>query len=296
MKYTATRTISLLAIRNRKGAYLNARKSDIRRNPFQSSMKESKAMDRVVNQTPFLFAIPLRSRAVSRDWKRVCNLLSRTLSSILGQTDQNFYVAVGCHELPELTIPPDPHVVFLQTSAAIPTALAQQGEDKKRKRRLALAYLRTLGGGYFMPLDADDLVSQRLVQYVRSNPPQFGYIMNKGYELDSQTGRVKYAPRFSKFCGSCAIFRFSAEDLPSSEADGKEYVADKFGDHIKWKEVGEKLKRPLSDLPIRGAMYVTNNGENYSVLSGNVGWRRTILRRLTPARKPSSELVAEFGL
>ena len=249
-----------------------------------------------MDQTPFLFAIPLRSRAASRDWRRVCSLLSRTLASILGQSDHSFRIAVGCHELPELTIPPDPRVAFLQTSMAIPTNLYEQMDDKRRKRRLALAYLRALGGGYVMPVDADDLVSRRLVHYVRVKPPQFGYIVNKGYELDDRTGLVKYAPRFNHFCGSSAIFRFSVEDLPSSEEDGREYVADMFQNHTQWKDVGEKLERPLQDLPIRGAMYVTNNGENHLVLSNNVGWRRTILRRLTPARKPSLGLVTEFGL
>lgn len=253
-------------------------------------------MDRIARHTPFLFAIPLRSRRVSRDWERVCKLLSHTLASILSQTDRNFRVAVGCHELPELTIAPDPRLVFLQSSAAIPTNLQEQMDDKRRKRRLALAYLRTLGGGFVMPVDADDLVSRQLVHYVRVNPPSFGYLMNRGYELDSLTGLVKYAPRFNKFCGSSAIFRFSTEHLPPSEVDGTEYLADMFRDHTKWKEIGEKLKRPLKDLPICGAMYVTNNGENHSVLSNNVGWRRTILRRLTPARKPTPELVAEFGL
>jgi hypothetical protein len=249
-----------------------------------------------MDQTPFLFAVPLRSRTASRDWGRVCDLLSRTLASILGQSDHSFRIAVGCHDLPELTIPPDPRVVFLQTSVAIPTNFDEQMEDKRRKRRLALAHLRALGGGYFMPVDADDLVSRRLVHYVRGKPPQFGYIVNKGYELDHRTGLVKYAPRFNKFCGSSAIFRFSAEDLPSSEEDGMEHVADMFQNHTQWKDVGDKLERPLQELPIPGAMYVTHNGENHSALSNNIGWRRTILRRLTPARKPSLELATEFGL
>ncbi|CAK0775085.1 conserved hypothetical protein [Gammaproteobacteria bacterium] len=249
-----------------------------------------------MDQPPFLFAIPLRSRLVSKDWRRICKLLSQTISSIINQTNPNFHVVVGCHELPELAIPSDPRLVFLQTSTSVPTNLQEQMDDKRRKRRLALAYLRALGGGYVMPVDADDLVSRRIVQYLRTCPPRFGYIINEGYELDYQTGLIKYTPRFNKFCGSSAIFRFSAEDLPLSESDESSYVADMFQNHTKWKDTAEKLGRPLQNFPFCAAVYVTNNSENHSVMAGNVGWKRTILRIFTPARKPSRDLAAEFSL
>jgi hypothetical protein len=55
-------------------------------------------------QTVF-FGIPLKARAVSKNWDWTVRDFNRTLASIYNQTNPNFRVLVGCHDLPALSPP-----------------------------------------------------------------------------------------------------------------------------------------------------------------------------------------------
>ena len=107
--------------------------------------------------------------------------------------------------------------------------------------------------------------------------------------------RVRFAPRFNRVCGSSAIFHFTPADLPQA-ADDTGSLSDKFTNHRLWATTAAKLGRPFRKLPFRGAMYLINSGENHSALTDNIGWRRELLRRFTPARCANDELRAEFAL
>jgi hypothetical protein len=81
-------------------------------------------------------------------------------------------------------------------------------------------------------------------------------------------------------------------------------LSDKFTNHRLWATTAAKLGRPFRKLPFRGAMYLINSGENHSALTDNIGWRRELLRRFTPARVPTTSfapsspltLMADFGV
>ncbi len=244
----------------------------------------------------FFFGSPLRARAASRDWGRVSALFESALRSMLNQRTRDIDVIVACHDVPEVEGARDARVTFLVSHEKVPATFDEQMRDKHIKRRMIAAELRRRGGGYLMAVDADDLVSNRVAQFVQLDLNPNGYIIDSGYELDFASGRVRVSPRFNRFCGSSGIFRFAPEDLPRSLDDTAETVSDQFGNHTQWPAVAKSLGRPLAILPFRGAMYVTNSGENHSALSGNVGWRRTLLRALTPARAITPALREEFAL
>ena len=164
--------------------------------------------------------------------------------------------------------------------------------------------MRQHGGGYLMALDADDLVSNKLVGFVRRDHYPYGYLIDEGYEYDCSADRVRFAPRFNRVCDSSAIFHFTPADLPQA-ADDTGSLSDKFTNHTLWATTAAELGRPFRKLPLHGAMYLINSGENHSALTDNIGWRRELLRRFTPARRakttsfaPSSPLtlMADFGV
>jgi hypothetical protein len=244
----------------------------------------------------FFFGIPLRSKASSRNWLRVCELFRSTLSSILNQTNGDFGVIVACHDVPSVANMTDPRVEVLICAAKVPVNLNEQMTDKHLKRRMIAAKLKRLGGGYLMSVDGDDLVSNRIVAFVERDRNPYGYIINRGYEFDCVTKRVLPAPRFNRLCGSSGIFHFEAHHLPDSANDPSETLSDYFRNHTEWSTVANNLGRPLKMLPFRGAMYVTNHGDNHSTQAGNVGWRRTLLRKFFIARAPDRALRQEFAL
>jgi len=246
------------------------------------------------NLSKFYFGIPLRSFASSKDWGRVCRLFSATLNAVLNQTSPSFEVIVACHEIPETKIGDDPRVTYLVSQRKAPENVPDQMMDKHYKRRMIAAEVRRRGGGYIMAVDADDLVSRRIVEFVEKNQHPFGYIVGRGYELDLQSKSIRSAPRFDKLCGSSGIFKFASTELPPSADADSEFLSDSYGNHSKWRETSIELKRPLLDLPFPAVLYVTNSGENHSIATGNVGWRRKLVRAVTPRTTDLSKFDVEF--
>jgi hypothetical protein len=244
----------------------------------------------------FTFGIPLRSRVTAKDWGQVCRLFEATLHSVLRQTDENFRVIIACHELPEVVGLSDPRVLIVQTPFPPPSALPEQMTDKGRKRRLIGATLRALDGGYLMLLDADDLVSNRLVAFARRDAHPHGYILREGYEFDASSQRIRVAPRFNRLCGSSAIIRFDADELPPSVNEEDISYFSRFSNHVHWEAVAAAAARALKPLPFPGAVYVMNNGENHSAQTNNIGWKRRLLRRFMRGTTPSPTNISEFGL
>ena len=222
-------------------------------------------------------------------------LVGATLRSILNQTDARFSVLVACHDRPDIVEMSDKRVQAIEMTTPAPKTLSEQMRDKHEKRRAMAAVLRSEGGGYLMAVDADDLVSCRIVKFVQGDKAPWGYLINDGYEYDYVARRSRRAPHFNRLCGTSGIFRFAALDLPRAFDDAEKALSDNFENHTRWKQVSKVLGRPLRNFPFPAAMYVRNNGENHSTESGNVGRLRSAVRALTPARPLSVSLQREFN-
>ncbi len=64
---------------------------------------------------------------------------------------------------------------FLEVDFPPPIYRDEQIVDKHRKREVIACRLREEGGGYTMFVDADDLVSNRLVEFVHWDRAPHGY-------------------------------------------------------------------------------------------------------------------------
>lgn len=212
-----------------------------------------------------LFCIPLLPKERSHDWSRVGSLLSDTFRSLANQRSRRFEVLLCAHEVPDNL---DTHGVPLHHVAPDwkPDEQRRPRADKDWKIRLLGAEARRRGGGFVMQLDADDLLSDRLVEHVYAADDPNGYVLDTGYLLDRETGAIAPVPGawpepFDFYCGSCAVFRMTPDDLPRDRFEETSRWTTLGGHHF-WKKRARKAGRPLAPFPFPAAIYVQNNGEN----------------------------------
>ncbi|MEO7221532.1 MAG: glycosyltransferase family A protein [Devosia sp.] len=219
--------------------------------------------------TPLVFGISLASKQVSSDWARTTELLGHTLESLLAQTDPRFAVIICGHEKPELGALSDPRIRFIATDAKPPTDPRKYRTDKMRKRRLIGAALRELGGGYFFPLDADDLVHKDVVRHVRETDNKRGYAIMSGYALDYAAQKLAPIPGvwstdYNRVCGSSALIYFEPDELPVDGENEEELYFNLFQSHAYWPVLAEEYGRKLDPLPFAAGVYVLNHSQNLS--------------------------------
>ena len=254
--------------------------------------------------TGFFFCIPLKSKRIGDDWNRVETIFDRTLRSIYNQTDQDFTVLVACHEIPDTEFASRENLHFLTVDHPVFRDREIARADRNLKMRRCAVEMHRLGGGYMFGVDYDDLVSNRIVEYARDVDDPHGYIMSTGFEGLVETRMIRdfpvskrIGPAFHKCCGTCAILRFSPDDLPASFDDTSPHVFDSFcSQHAQWQQRSEEMGRPLAPLPFPGAIYVVDTGIQLSRWANNRGPRMRLNEMLARLRPMSDAEVAEFGL
>lgn len=215
------------------------------------------------------FITSLRSKTVANDWKRVCALFERTACSVFNQTTPHFRLIVTCHERPILTKPFDERLEFIEVDFPPPDRREHilLSNDKVKKLIVALNKARDCGASFVMPLDADDMVSNRLVAFVLARPRADGWYVRHGWRYYEGQKWIERLGRFNQVCGSCNIlsrrwFNFSKE--PELERDADENLISEGHDRavLNFRERGVAL-RPV---PFRAIIYVCDGGENLSAL------------------------------
>ncbi|MGR3467373.1 MAG: glycosyltransferase family A protein, partial [Shimia sp.] len=195
------------------------------------------------------------------DWARIEANLSRTLASLLRQSDPNWRAVVACHDVP--TLPNDPRIT------ALPIDRPLDGDDKWAK---ITAILRQEDPGpdlLLFPLDADDIVHPNLVAHMLMHPAD-GWIATEGYSLDARTGRLgRHAegdpayPRANPLwhaCGSTGAVRMIAGDI---EATRQMMVR-----HFEMPTMAADHGQNLRPLPFPAAIYLVAHGENMETIAG----------------------------
>jgi FkbM family methyltransferase len=252
----------------------------------------------------FMFGISLASAQVSTDWVRTQEVLGHTLRSLLNQSDPRFTVVICGHERPCLPEIDDPRVLFVESDRPPPKNSSGFRGDKMRKRRIAGSILRARGGGYFFPLDADDLVHRDVVAHVRAGDNRKGYLIEKGYVLDYGNRVLAPIPgawsvSFDRSCGSSAVIWFTADELPIDGENDPELYFNLFQSHAYWPLVAEEFGRRLDPLPFAGGVYVVNHAQNLSFRLQRKGVRiENIVRAIAQNRidEANSILGEGFGL
>jgi hypothetical protein len=219
------------------------------------------------------FAISLKSKSVSRNWAKVQSNLAKTLRSILRNTDPNFCIVIAGHEKPTIKEMQHRRVKWLTVNFRPPLGTLGFSSDKLRKRKVIGMYLRKIGfSGYFMPLDADDWVHYRLVEYVRSQPARVALIMNSGVIVNLVRNEVWLRKhRFYIGCGSSTIFYFSNKEFPLSLKNSgslKESYHMVLRGHTKVFRNLREINKPYKLVKFPLITWVLGHGDNNSMLKG----------------------------
>lgn len=262
-----------------------------------------KKVEQVEAKKNVTFAISLASSVVG-NWAHTCEMFALTLRSILGQSNENVRVIVCGHDRPQIQEMDDPRVEFLVSDIPRPRSPKEYRRDKMRKRRIIAYRFREIGGGYLMPIDADDLVRKDLVEYVLSDDNGRGYSIRNGFAWDYKNDIVAPVPgawdaTFDQICGSSAVFYFSEEDLPNPATPDEEgAVFDMFVNHAYWRVTSQELGRPLQDVPFPAAVYVVNHSQNISFSLQRKGDRtEAIINNIRrSSRQRASEVLKDFGV
>jgi hypothetical protein len=252
----------------------------------------------------FFFCIPLLPKSNAGDWGRVCKVFNQTLRSLHNQTNRSFQVLLAAQDMPEVSPDLDLDIIHLAPSWTVENAANAKLRDKRWKRTLLLRAVRERGGGYVMMLDADDLVSNRLVDHVLKDGDPNGYLVETGYAYDWKANLIAPIPgvwrtAFDNVCGSCSVINFALDDLPPPRAKDRgavDYLANHLKGHSQWKHVMREAGRPLKPLPFPAAVYVLNHDNNlhYSIAPGR---QDTLPHRIKARQIPlSPALMKEFAL
>jgi FkbM family methyltransferase len=241
------------------------------------------------------------SKRPGLDWNIVTTLLSNTIRSVLNQTDPDFIVLICSHDKPECAEMEDPRVKFIE--ATFPRALEpnQFVLDKMRKRRATGREVYKMGGGYVVMLDADDLVSRRLVAYFRQAEAPHGYTFPTGYAMDFATGALAPVPGawskpFTECSGSSGAIYFEREDFKEPPEPNTYFR--QFRKHREWPAVAARHARPLSPVPFPAAVAVLNTQTNISFVLRRPEERvKALLSKIDRLSIPiTPALIEEFSL
>lgn len=216
------------------------------------------------NQSRFVFVIPLRNPAVAQDWDRCVALGADTLRSALNQTapQDRFRVILVCQDFPE-GIVEHPCLDIIRHPFPDPAKnWGDQHEDKYLKIRHGLVRARDYAPCYVMKLDADDLVSNRLVEFVLNDDNRRGYYLELGYRWRDGSKYLEPTKKFYKGCGSSnALYANTTQLPPSIEDDSRDYDLVALGHNITV-ETFTNRGTPLGLVPFPAAIYRMESGEN----------------------------------
>jgi hypothetical protein len=257
------------------------------------------------------FVIPLKSQKISSNWNQVSNILERTLRSIYNQSSDEYRVLVVCNEIPELKqihAKGDSKTEFFQVDYGdLPTTIREKDSDKSRKIWAGINVLILDENiSHIMILDADDLVSSSLVEFVCSHKSSNGWFMNSGFEYPEGKKIVYYRSYGIHYrTGSSHIIR---KDILKRYADVPFDLVDiEFLYHQNIRSEMISSNTPLEPFPFPGIVYVVEHGENHylnrkeRLLTPNTFMDAVriyggVLRRVFIARPLSDKICDEFSL
>jgi hypothetical protein len=163
------------------------------------------------------FLIPFASRRTKSRWDIACADLQQTLKSVHNSTSESYCVVVAGHEPPNFDIETNEKVCFLSVEHGPPhhqDAVVSGRLDKLAKIAAAWNYAKsTWNPHYLMKLDADDLISSRLVQWLENFGREPGYLIQHGWVWRSGARHLLQSTEYlDRVCASCLIIRSDVAD------------------------------------------------------------------------------------
>lgn len=266
------------------------------------------------------FVIALMNKAVAADWTKVEANFNNTLHSIFNQTDDNFKVYVGYTDMPRLYEDYDERLKMISCNTHTPKERIEKLRDRGWKlSACANAIYNEIeqfafddGGVFVFPVDADDLVNRKIVEYANTHSKANGFKSKKSYRHIKGKKYLDITPFFG---GTMNIMKLYKSDLVPMMPDVSlcfDYeTACKLQEcPVRWTdwEVEQQfmdLGRPFSKLPFKSTIYVLGTGDNLSDGDPNNGKQISkrfhpiaFLRKINPFNKKliTKKVKRDFGI
>ncbi|WP_309743350.1 glycosyltransferase family A protein [Chamaesiphon sp. OTE_20_metabat_361] len=250
----------------------------------------------------FVFIVPLRSPETCNDWAKVSALCNGTLHSLLDQSSPNYHIILVCN-VPPIDFVPHPRISVIQESFPVPNSLTDRFGDiylKIKRGMLAIKQLQLVqkhSDTFVMRVDADDLVSNRLVAFTEKHPYADGWFFASGYIHEVGSNHLFLHPQFMSVSGTSHIIRCNYADFPDSmDVPATEWL-DPIWQHLNVNSLLESRGKKLRSLPFAGAVYQINfqnvsathlNNIRFSSMKAAI-WKALFKRKIT------SIIIKEFG-
>jgi hypothetical protein len=163
------------------------------------------------------FLIPFAPRRAKNRWDIACAHLEQTLKSVRNSTSDSYCVVVAGHEPPGFNVQTDARFHFVAVDHCIPQhddSVVAGRLDKLAKIAAAWSCAKSKWKPqYVMKLDADDLVSSRLVMWLGSFGGEPGYLIKHGWVWRSGACHLIQSTEYlDRTCGSCLIIKSNLAD------------------------------------------------------------------------------------
>jgi len=275
------------------------------------------------------FIVPVISREISDNWDLVLGNLRKTLASIKNQTISNWRVLIVSQTKPDVEYIED-KIIYIHADfkpaakppeniklSAMKRSVCRRANDldRVRKIRVAAATLHEYRTDFVMLLEADDLVSNRLCEFVMENKEANGWSIQEGYTWDGRSGYMFQTNRFNAISGSSWIVKVFYEMLPKDmplDVDPSTLTLVPSGcpfldnGHRKMRDGMAQAGKPMQTLPFRGAIYHWMHGVNLSdkyiiedeslSLSGKMRQWRSNLKNMKNRVYLTESLESEFAI
>ena len=273
------------------------------------------------------FLIPFASRRTKSRWNIACAHLRQTLKSVQNSTSRQHCVVVGGHEAPDFNIETNTKVCFLSLDHDIPhhqNAVVSGRLDKLAKIAAAWNYAKSRWNPhYLMKLDADDLISSKLVHWLENFGGEPGYLIKHGWVWRLGARHVFQGTEYlDRVCASCLIirsdiadqegpFRTGVEGAHLDEASLSFAATDQYSlvpgsgtstlllndSHQRCAAQFAYLGHKISTVPFKAVVYRTGNPEsNSAALKTDRPTLRMRLGAIRRTRLITNSLRKEFAL
>lgn len=251
----------------------------------------------------FIFIVPLRSPETCSNWREVSSLCNSTLKSLMQQDSKNYQVILVCNS-PPLDFIPNEHITLVQESFSIPKSWDEANADiyTKVKRGMLevknLQLIRPDSSVFVMRVDADDLVSNRLVSFAERFQNSDGWYFAIGYIYEIGKNHMFIRPRFNAVSGTSHIIKCTYSDFPKSMETPPTEWLDVIWQHLRVNELLKPKSRKLTFLPFPGAVYRINpqNLSSTNLEDKRFSSLKSVLWKILCKRKLTTKIINEFKL
>lgn len=241
------------------------------------------------------FIIPVRARAASKNWSLLEELLSRTLLSLVGQTDPRWRAIIVCHDKPAAIDKLSDKLVCLQVKTEVPTNSSEMMDDKRGKTSIGIRYAAEMANqeSWICILDPDDLVHKDVTKFVHDSPSSGGWYVSHGYAARRRPKIMLSLSSYENVCGSSFFLRFNPWLKSSSDLECFVNLVNR-GHHLR-RELFDQSGLPLQAIPFFAGVYTVETGENWSgsFIALRGGYRRMI-RQIKDYRFVNKDIIEDF--